>query len=246
LDPEEYDIMYRAEQHHWWYQGMQRITQAVLNRWYHQRSHLRILDAGCGTGAGMTSYLANYGQVIGFDFAAEALKYCVLRGASRIVQASVMHLPFSSSSFDLVVSFDVLCERAVPDDVPAIREFARVLVPGGRTLLRLPSYNWLRGRHDEAVHVRHRYTRRDISQRLRQAGFIVEHLSYANTFLFPVALVKRLFEHLWPRRDGHSDLTLGVGPFNGLLAAILSAEAPLVARKGLPFGLTVVAVGRKP
>jgi SAM-dependent methyltransferase len=246
LDPEEYAIMYRAEEHHWWYQGMQWITQAVLNRWYRQGSHLHILDAGCGTGAAMTSYLADYGQVTGFDFAAEALKYCILRGAPRIVQASVMHLPFSDSSFDLVVSFDVLCERAVPDDVAALEEFARVLVPGGRTLLRLPAYNWLRGRHDQAVHVRHRYTRRDIAERLRRAGFNVEHLSHANTFLFPVALVKRLLEHLRPRRDGRSDLTLGVGPFNGLLAAILSAEAPLVARKGLPFGLTVVAVGRKP
>lgn len=238
--------MYRAEQHHWWYQGMQRITQAVLDRWYRHGADLRILDAGCGTGAAMTSYLADYGQVFGFDFAAEALKYCIPRGASRVVQASVMHLPFSSSSFDLVVSFDVLCERAVPEDVAALREFARVLVPGGRTLLRLPAYNWLRGRHDQAVHIRHRYTRRDIAERLRQAGFNVEHLSYANTFLFPVALVKRLLEHLWPRRDGRSDLTLGVGPFNGLLAAILSAEAPRVAREGLPFGLTVLALGRKP
>ncbi len=33
---------------------------------------------------------------------------------------------------------------------------------------------------------------------------------------------------------------------NGLLRIVLAAEAPLVARCGLPFGLTVVALARKP
>jgi hypothetical protein len=112
-------------------------------------------------------------------------------------------------------------------------------------VLRLPAYNWLRGQHDVAVRVRHRYTKQGIAERLRLAGFGVEYLSYANMFLFPVALVKRLSERLWPPHSDHSDLALGVGPFNGLLTSILSAEAPLVARVGLPFGLTVVAVGRK-
>jgi len=35
------------------------------------------------------------------------------------------------------------------------------------------------------------------------------------------------------------------GPFSKLLCAILSAEAPLVAGMGLPFGLSVIAVGVK-
>jgi hypothetical protein len=95
------------------------------------------------------------------------------------------------------------------------------------------------------VHIRHRYTRKEIASCLRLAGFDVEHLSYANMFLFPIALAKRMAERVWPPRDGRSDLMLGVGPFNGMLRAILAAEAPFIARAGLPFGLTVVAVGRK-
>jgi SAM-dependent methyltransferase len=245
VNPEEYAVMYHVENVHWWYLGMARITQAVLNRWYAPGTDLRILDAGCGTGAVMTSYLADYGQVTGFDFAGEALSFCRLRQAERLARGSVMDVPFADGSFDLVVSFDVLCERAVPDDVAALREFARVLVPGGRVLLRLPACNWLRGQHDEAVHIRHRYTRGEIAVCLCTAGFSVEHLSYANMLLFPVALAKRMAERVWPPRDDRSDLALGVGPFNGVLKAILAGEAPFVARTGLPFGLTVVAVGRK-
>lgn len=237
--------MFGAERRHWWYRGMKCITCALLDRWYAPGAGLRILDAGCGTGGAMTSYLARYGPVTGIDLERAALAFCLSRGAERLVRASVMQLPFRAGSFDLVTSFDVLYEQGVPDDLAALREFDRVLAGGGRVLLRLPAYDWLRGRHDRAVHTRRRYTRRRIALLLAQAGFAIEHLSYANTFLFPLALAKRLSDRLRPR-SGPSDLTLSVGPFNGLLAAILSAEAPLVAGRGLPFGLSVVAAGRKP
>ncbi|MGB9870561.1 MAG: class I SAM-dependent methyltransferase [Anaerolineae bacterium] len=246
MNPEEYVIMYRVEDTHWWCRGMARITRALLNRWYRPGAGLRILDAGCGTGGAMASYLRDYGEVTGFDFAGEALHFCRLRGATRLARASVVEVPFADESFDLVVSFDVLCERAVRDDMAALREFHRVLVSGGRVLLRLPAYDWLRGWHDVAVHIRHRYTCDEIARRLREAGFQVDHLSYANMALFPAALVKRTAERLFSRLDGPSDLALEFGPLNGPLKAVLSAEAPLVARWGLPFGLSVVAVGRKP
>lgn len=246
MNAEEYEVMYRAEERHWWYAGMHQITRAVLNRWYAPGGSLRILDAGCGTGGAMTAYLADYGQVTGFDFAAQALALCRRRGARRLARASVMQIPFADDSFDLVTSFDVLCERAVSDDVAALGEIYRVLVPGGRVLLRLPAYNWLRGQHDRAVHIRHRYTCAEIAVRLQRCGFQVEHLSYANMLLFPLAVAKRSAERLWPSRSQGSDLTLDIGPLNGPLRVILSAEARYVAQPGLPFGLTAVAVGRKP
>lgn len=245
MNPEEYAIMYHVEDTHWWYRGMEQITRAIVQRWYAPGTGLRILDAGCGTGAVM-GYLTDYGQVTGFDFAAEALHFCGVRDLHRLTRASVMELPFADAQFDLVVSFDVLCEQAVPDDQAALRELRRVLVPGGRLLLRLPAYNWLRGQHDRAVHIRHRYTARELAIRLAESGFEVEHLSYANMVLFPVAVAKRWSERLLPRRNSASDLTLSVGPFNGVLQALLGAEAPWIARRGLPWGLTVVAVGRKP
>ena len=67
MDSGEYEIMYGAEDRHWWYQGMATITRAILARWAHPTSNLKILDAGCGTGAAMTTYLADYGTVTGCD-----------------------------------------------------------------------------------------------------------------------------------------------------------------------------------
>jgi SAM-dependent methyltransferase len=241
---EEYEVMYQVEDHHWWYLGMEQITCRVLEHFLpRDRSELRILDAGCGTGAVM-KYLCRYGEVTGFDFSAEALRFSQQRAHTRLAQASVLEIPFASQRFDLIVSFDVICELGVDDD-RALREFGRILAPGGLVMLRLPAYDWLRGKHDVATHISHRYTRGEIKTKLNRNGLTPVRLSYANMFLFPVAVAKRLSERLFSPNQTGSDLTLDPGSMNGVLCSILSAEAPLVSNVGLPFGLTVVALARK-
>lgn len=193
----------------------------------------------------MSTLLADYGQVMGIDIHPLALQYCRMRGVSRIACASVLDLPFASAQFDLVTSLDVLYEKAVDSDLDALREFVRVLIPGGRIFLRLPAYDWLRGRHDEMVHTKKRYTAKQVASLLAESGLVAEHVSFANMFLFPLALVKRIAESLFGSRGAHSDLNASAGLFDAMFEKILMSEATLIARNSLPFGLSVVAVGRK-
>jgi SAM-dependent methyltransferase len=237
--------MYRVEDNHWWYRGMAVISRAVLQRWIPSQTNLRILDAGCGTGAAMQTFLSEYGRVMGLDLSFLALDFCRLRKARSLTCASVGDLPFASQSFDLVTSFDVLYSRSVPDVMAALKESARVLVPGGYLLVRLPAYDWLRGRHDAAVHTARRFTVKGITGLLQCSGLTVRHRSYANTFLFPLALVKRLAEHIRPAHATASDLAIRLGLLDRIFGMILSLEAPLVARTGLPFGLSMVTVAQK-
>jgi len=242
LKPEEYQIMYQAEDTLWWYRGMEVITRRVIQRFYTREEGLNILDAGCGTGAGM-KYLSDYGFVTGLDYSPLALQFSRQRGETLLVRGSVTDLPFQNAAFDLVTSFDVLYTQGI-DDEQALHEFRRVLATGGRIILRLPAYDWLRGAHDEAINTGHRYTVGEIRAKMTKSGFVVDHTSYANMWLFPLAMLKRLSDRLLSRQ-GRSDLTLGVGPLNGILQSILASEARFVAGKGLAFGLSVVAVGRK-
>jgi SAM-dependent methyltransferase len=245
MDPSEYELMFKVEDDHWWYRGMKAITTSLLDRFFSGRTDLRVLDAGCGTGAAMTGYLASLGTVVGIDLSSRALGYCRKRGASRLVRGSVAELPFASANFDLVTSFDVLYEDSVPQDLPAVREFSRVLKVGGRLLIRLPAYDWLRGRHDRVIHTARRYVRRRVQSLLELGGFKVEHISYANTILFPLALVMRTAERLLRWDQPRSDLALPTGSINGLLGCVLALEAPLVAKYRLPYGLSIVAVAQK-
>jgi len=237
--------MYRVEDSHWWYRGMASISTAILKHWVAPQKNIKILDAGCGTGAAMQSFLSDIGQVIGLDLSPHALSFCRLRGVAPLIQATVSSLPFKSNIFNLVTSFDVLYARTVPDVQAALKEFSRVLVPGGQLLLRLPAYDWLRGRHDLAVWTARRFTAHHLVKLLNRNGLKVQHYSYANAVLFPLAFVKRIGGKIFPAVDSSPDLFLPPRWINQVLSAILKMEAPLVARSKLPFGLSIFALAQK-
>lgn len=242
MDAGEYATMFAVEDTHWWYAGMRRITSALLDSCVLPRP-LSILDAGCGSG-GNLRLLEAYGAVTGVDIAPAALTFCRQRGFARLARASVCALPFAAASFDLVTSFEVLYHLAVASDEAALREFWRVLRPGGWLLLRLPAHDWLRGQHDIAVHTRHRYTTAEVGDRVSGAGFAIVRLSYANCLLFPLATAKRLLERV---AGGGQASDVGPPPrANAILAAILAAEARWLARRNLPWGLSVLCLARKP
>ena len=248
MEKEQYDLMFAQEERHWWYVGMRRISTALLER-YPPRVDgpsdrpLEILDAGCGSG-GMTRYLERFGRVTGCDLAPEALALARKRKVSRLARSSVGALPFLDGRFDVVTSFDVLYHLQVDDDRQAIGEMHRVLRPGGIALIRLPAFNWIRGAHDERVHTRHRYTREEVGEKLEDAGFRLEHTTYANFLLFPLAPVKRYLEYRQVKPGGN-DLWRPPPLVNRVIAALLSLEAFPARGLGLPWGLSIFAVARR-
>lgn len=103
-----------------------------------ERDAPRVLDVGCGTGL-LTTRLADdegYHLVAGVDLSFGMLEQAEAR--SRLpawVQGDSMRLPFPDGCFDAVVSTESL--HWYPDQVAALREFNRVLAPGGRMLVAL-------------------------------------------------------------------------------------------------------------
>ena len=258
MEPEEYASIYRLEQHHWWYRGMREVAEAWLDRYVQvraatvrertedRRKDLSVLDAGCGTGGNLLA-LSRFGRVYGVDYSPLALRFCRERRLRDTARASVTHIPFRDARFDLVTSFEVLYHAAVADDVAAMREVYRVLVPGGSFLLRLPAFEFLRGAHDRTVHTRHRYTAPEVGEKLRRAGFEVLRLSYANSLLFPLAAASRVAQQATGRADrGGSDVRETTGWLNELLRLPLLLEARLLPLMDLPVGLSVLALARRP
>ena len=243
MDKEQYDLLYRLEERHWWYLGMREITSSLLSQHLKSARPARILDAGCGTG-GMVRYLGRFGAVYGIDIASEAMEGCRKRGvAETVAGGSIERIPFASDTFDAVVSFDVLYHQAVVNDVTALAELNRVLRPGGLLLVRVPAYDWLRCTHDVVVHTRHRYSEGELERKLLAAGFQPRKLTYVNSLLFPIAAAKRLLEGT--KRSVIADLEMPPAPINRLLLSALTLEASLVNRVSFPWGLSVVGVASK-
>lgn len=234
--------MYEAEERQWWYAGMRRISLALLDGALPSTTRPRTLDAGCGTGNNL-AVLARRGPAVGIDLSEEALAFCRIRGVAA-ARGSALALPFPAEAFDCVTSFDVLYHRWVEDDGAAVRELARVLRAGGVLLVRVPALKMLWGAHDEAVHSRHRYRAPEVRSLLEGAGLVVERLTYANSFLFPLLAVRRGMDRLTGRHG--SDVGFLPAPLEWAFRGLLGIEARLVRHVSLPVGASVFAVARKP
>lgn len=90
----------------------------------------RILDIGCGPGILAKRLTEDGASVTGVDPGEAALgKAREAVPAARFEAASAEALPFPDAHFDGAVMFNAL--HHVPDPAAALREAARILVPGG-------------------------------------------------------------------------------------------------------------------
>jgi ubiquinone/menaquinone biosynthesis C-methylase UbiE len=250
----DYAHLYHLEDHFWWFAGMRAITGALLDPVCPRTTGRLILDAGCGTG-GMLSWLARYagnGKVIGIDLVSAALDFCQERGRAPLAQASVMHLPFADSTFDLFTSFDVLYQLpGNRSDELAIREMYRVLRPAGVAFVRVAAYEWMKSSHDEALGTQRRYLLDELSEKMEDAGLEILRATYANTILLPVAIVNRLVLQRLGLVESGSDvkpLPKSLRWLNGALIGLLRSEACFLKapKAQLPAGLSAICVARKP
>jgi SAM-dependent methyltransferase len=100
----------------------------------HLRGTPRVLDVGCGEGQVARQLAAAGVDVIGFDPSGAQIARAQERGGGpRYARASAEQLPVADGSIDAVLA--CLSFEHVADLPAAVREVARVLVPGGRLLL---------------------------------------------------------------------------------------------------------------
>src|SRR5206468_6819994 len=193
---EDFELLYRLEEKHWWFAAMRQITDSIAASELAEPKR-KILDAGCGTGFNLSYYTdLNSHDVYGLDIANAALEHVRKRGIKKVIQASITDIPFKSETFDVVFSFEVVTQTPYDTHDAAFREMIRVLKPGGFFFIRVPAFMWLWSSHDEELQVFHRYTRDELVKKLRQSGFVIQWTSYVNTFLFPLVLVRRFLKHL--------------------------------------------------
>ncbi|MBI4032986.1 MAG: class I SAM-dependent methyltransferase [Candidatus Blackburnbacteria bacterium] len=242
METPEYKNIFENEKSHFFYVANHKIALSLVKK-YAAVARLKILDAGCGTGL-LAKKLERFGGVWGIDISPEAVRFAKKRGV-RVQKASVEAIPFKDKFFDLVVSVDVIYHKAV-DDKKALREFFRVLKPGGVLVLRVPATPILATSHDKHVHTRERYTKSMLIEKLIDAGFIVEKVSGVNLLLAPIALTRHFWEKIMPPSKTGSGVVRLPRLINSILAFLLSLEVPLLGLFNLPTGLGLIAVCRKP
>ncbi|ORW10016.1 methyltransferase domain-containing protein [Mycobacterium kyorinense] len=131
------------------YDNTQAVARRLLTAWQHPVEWLNIppggtaLDVGCGPGT-VTASLARAagpdGLALGVDISEPMLARAVRAESGPQVgflRADAQRLPLRDDTVDAVVSIAVL--QLIPEPAAALAEIARVLRPGGRLAIMVPT-----------------------------------------------------------------------------------------------------------
>jgi len=144
--------------------------------------------------------------------------------------------------YDIIGAFDVI--EHIYDDTTALLNMAKAIRPGGRIILTVPQHPWLWSMADQFSYHQRRYSRTEISRKLKDVGCEVTYATSFVSLLVPLMLIYRSLtpEHSY---DPMSEFT--ISPFlNLILNTIMNIEIILV-KAGVSFlvGGSLLVIARK-
>ena len=237
-----FDRMAELDQHHWWFLARRRILEALIIRTVKPPRKARILEVGCGTGHNL-AMLNKFGTVEASELDPSARALSSRRLGRDVKEAKLPDLSmFERNAYDLVALLDVL--EHVPDDLASLKAIGKRLKRGGALLLTVPATPWMWSAHDTAHHHFRRYTKKQLASLFAQAGFEIQLLSYFNSLLYPLVAAARIAGKITRKESADDQLP---GDFvNKVLQSIFGLEAGFIGKLPMPFGVSLVAVVRRP
>ncbi len=232
-----------AERWHFWFQSRRRLVLWMLQRYFPNMQSL--LDVGCGSGFVLEGVREQRRDVAlsGTDAGIDAL--LIARNRMPDVfwfEALADALPFEDE-FDAVMALDVI--EHIDRDGDALAGMFRVIVPGGGLILTVPQHPSLWTEVDAFSCHRRRYTRTELSQKVRVAGFEVVRCTSCFVLTLPLIMASR-----WRPRAGPFDPSAELRLprlVNGGLNGLQEIESWLIkSGLSLPIGGSLLMVARRP
>jgi SAM-dependent methyltransferase len=241
MNVETFAVEAAVQRTHWWFVGRRRLLERLMVT-LEPKPAWRVLDVGVGTGANLSVLRSlGVGHIVGCDMSVEALHHSQGIPGAGLVRTDACRLPFKSGTFDALIAMDVI--EHLDEDLTALREFARVLKPGGHLFATVPAFPSLWGPQDIVAHHRRRYRRRPLLALFERAGLRVATSFYFNYLLFlPIWLTRQVLLAMRVRVDSENEINT---PWlNRLLTRIFLLDVRSAPHVNVPFGVSLCLVGR--
>lgn len=233
-----------------WILSRNRLFKRLVRQNMLSTGTTRLFEVGCGTG----SFLRELADVpdlaiVGSEIYRKGLVYAqaTLPGV-ELIQYDVTK-GVTGSQFELVAAFDVL--EHIERDRQAMENVHAMLADGGRFILSVPQYQFLWSPLDDLVKHKRRYSRSDMTDKLKAAGFEIRYTTSFVFTLFPLMLAARLADKKNKAQVNEGAALAKRVHFpawqNWLFDRIMRLDEVLIGLGlSLPFGGTLVVVAEKP
>ncbi len=249
-----FDVTDTVEEDSFWVRSRNRIlTREIFNRLDEFKSP-NFLEIGCGTGEFLRELACDARlRITGSEIYIKGLLYAKKKlPAVEFIQFDVTQgiLP---EKYDILAAFDVI--EHIEDDIAAIANVSRMLTPGGYFVVTVPQHMFLWSRLDQIVRHKRRYSRQELTGKLRGQGLDICRVTSFVFALFPFMVVSRLLDR--PCKNGvPSEMEAGAElasrtrfprVLNWLFDKLMRVDEKLIEwGASLPVGGTLLVVARKP
>jgi SAM-dependent methyltransferase len=255
-DARGYEILREMQRQHFWYRGRHRFLEAAARRYAAASPNLRVIDLGAGCGGWMAhlmeSALFPDAELALGDSSLIALENSRQLAGGRIqrFQIDLLDLGFERR-WDVAFLLDVI--EHLDDDVEALRNAERALVPGGLLFVTVPALQVFWSWNDEVVKHKRRYDEGQLVRAAEAAGFEALDTRYFMFFLSPFLLLSRRLNQASIAKLSEQEKWALVerthrvpfAPVNALLGGALALETPLSRLLRFPYGSSLLGVFRK-
>jgi SAM-dependent methyltransferase len=241
-DAAYFEVLGRNEEQHFWYRSRDQLLVWALSR--HFPAARGVLEIGCRAGHVLAAFRRAFPDqmLVGSEIESESVAAARARFPHLpLVRADARHLPFAAA-FDVIGLFDVL--EHIDEDERVLLELFTATRPGGGIVLTVPQHPRLWSIVDIHSGHRRRYTRSEVTHKLRQTGFEIVRATSFVSLLLPLAWLSRMRQNS-AGLDLDSELAVP-RLLNAGLGAIMSAERWLI-EQGVSFrmGLSLLVVARR-
>lgn len=244
FNPNMFDDLANVEQGNYWFENRNRLIIWTLKTWCPAMQSY--LEVGCGTGFVLSAVRKAFPAVhiSATEMFSEGLDFARKRVPDAELQQADARLLAFENAFDALGSFDVI--EHIDQDQLVLNKFHSALKPGGCLFLTVPQHQFLWSAADEIAHHQRRYSRSELVQKVREAGFDIMSVTSFVTLLFPLMVLSRLKNRNNKQFSVEDEMHIPAW-LNRLLLAVLTMERLLIER-GLtfPFGGSLLLVARKP
>ncbi len=237
MDDQEIERLHNLESN-WWFKAKDNLILSMVKK---LPCSGPVLDVGCCSGRLLKKLSVFFcsDSLHGVDPSSLAVRIAGEEMGIDIKQGNIENLEYEPSSFELVITSDVL-EHTV-DDKGAYEELLRVLKPNGRLIITVPAHQWLWSSYDEALDHKRRYSMSTLKALLKRDNIVIEKVGYYYGLLFPVFMMSRLLD-LFNKTGSESKHEFLPGLVNNILDKLTEFELRYLK---LPFGSTIYTQIRK-